>query len=334
VILYLDSPVGIGGGAQSVGDGLDAYGATTMTGCGMSDLETHEAADPVNFLWRKVVPNSGGPGQHRGGQALDQAFAIAYVETMGGPAWNSCAEVPPSGFGGGFPGSTSHYYVVRESNVRRLLERGEAPLPERLEGTMEPQRNKVGHMKLDADDVLVIVSGGGGGLGDPLLRRLPSVVDDLRAGWITADRALVAYGVVLDGDGRLDEGATRQAREGIREQRIGAIPERELTLPRAGAGVAVTLDEAGGAWLCGSCEHALGASAGNWREGAVLSERSVEERFDELKMYVRHRDEAPGVVLREHYCPLCAAALAVDVVTADSDVVPAPDLRNLVPAKA
>ncbi|HEX4306829.1 MAG TPA: hydantoinase B/oxoprolinase family protein [Solirubrobacterales bacterium] len=334
VILYLDSPVGIGGGAQSIGDGQDAYGATTMTGCGMSDLETHEAADPVNFLWRKVVPNSGGPGQYRGGQALDQAFAIAYVDTMGGPAWNSCAEVPPSGFGGGFPGSTSRFYIVRESNIKGLLAKGEAPTPERLEGTMEPQRNKVGFMKLDAEDVLVIVSGGGGGLGDPLLRELPSVVDDLHAGWITAEHALAAYGVVVDADGKLDADATAEAREGIRERRIGGAPERALALPARGAGVAVALDPAGSAWVCGSCDHALGSAASNWREAAVLAERRIEERFAELAMYVRARSEEPGVLMREHYCPRCAASLAVDVVTAGTPAVPAPELRSPVAAKA
>jgi N-methylhydantoinase B len=189
-------------------------------------------------------------------------------------------------------------------------------------------------MKLDADDVLVIVSGGGGGLGDPLLRELPRVVDDLHSGWITADHALAAYGVVADADGKLDADATAEAREGIRERRIGGAPERALTLPARGAGVAVALDAAGSAWVCGSCDQALGSAGSNWREAAVLAERRIEERFAELAMYVRARSEEPGVLMREHYCPRCAAALAVDVVTAGTPAVPAPELRSPVAAKA
>ena len=53
--------------------------------------------DPVIFLWRDVVKNSGGPGQYRGGQGLEEALLMAYSDGMGGPGFNACAEVPPSG---------------------------------------------------------------------------------------------------------------------------------------------------------------------------------------------------------------------------------------------
>jgi acetone carboxylase gamma subunit len=54
----------------------------------------------------------------------------------------------------------------------------------------------------------------------------------------------------------------------------------------------------------------------NWREGdVVLIERPIAERYAELQMQVRDRDQEPWVVLREHFCPRCAASLAVDVST-------------------
>ena len=327
VIVYLDSPTGVGGGAQSVHDGQDIYGSTCMTGCGLSDLETHEAADPVLFLWRKVVPNSGGPGQFRGGQSLQQAFSLAYVETMGGPAWNSCAEVPPSGFGGGFPGAGSSYYLVREPNLAALHSQGQLALPERLQGRREVTHNKVGHMTMNRDDVLVFVSGGGGGLGDPLLRDRAAVVADLAAGWITAGHARVAYGVIVNAHGALEEVASDAAREALRCARIGGAPRRALRAP-ASAGVAVVLAASGTHWQCASCEETLGASHANWRVAAVVQESGISARFAELEMNVRARSEEPAVMLREYYCPACAAALTVDVVVAGTAVLPTPQLTR------
>jgi N-methylhydantoinase B len=325
VILYLDNVTGLGGGAQSVQDGQDMYGVTAMTGCGMSDLETHEAEDPVLFLWRKVVANSGGPGLYRGGQGLEQAFSIAYSDRMGGPAWASCLEVPASGFGGGYPGSASHYYLIRSSTVPELLRQGKAPLPGRVDGQREDIRGKVGHVGYVRDDVSVVVSGGGGGVGDPLLRAPEGVLDDVRAGWVTAGHAVAAYGVIVTEDGTLDSVKTAERREEIRSARIGATPSKPLSPPES---VGVSVVREGEHWCCASCGERLGAVGANWRESALLRETEIGQRFAELCMFVRSRSEDPLVLLREYYCPACAAALTVDVVTAGTLTLPAPVLRT------
>ena len=134
VIFYVDNASGAGGGAQTIGDGQDSYGLTCMTGCGLADVEVHEAADPVMFLWRKLIANSGGPGQMRGGQALEQAFAVHYSDAMGGPGFNACAEVPPIGFGGGYPASSGDFYPLTETNIGALIEAGQQPTEARLQG--------------------------------------------------------------------------------------------------------------------------------------------------------------------------------------------------------
>ena len=234
--------------------------------------------------------------------------------------------LPPrtsSGFGGGFPGAGSSYYLVREPNVGALRAAGQLALPERLQGRREVTHNKLGHMTMNRDDVLGFVSGGGDGLGDPLLRDRASVVADLAAGWITAGHARAAYGVLVDAHGALDEPASDAAREALRRARLGAPPRRALYAP-ASVGVAVTLSEAGDRWLCASCDETLGASSDNWRDIAVVEEIGISERFAALEMNVRARSEDPAVVLREHYCPSCAAALVVDVVVVGTPVLPAP----------
>jgi N-methylhydantoinase B len=319
VIFYMDSVTGQGGGAQGVIDGQDAYGCSCMSGCGLPTIEGHEASDPVLFLWRRLLPNSGGPGQFRGGQALEEAFVLRYVDRMGGPGMNACAQCPPRGFGGGYPASTGNFYPIRGSNVEALFAAGDVPLLSNIEGNVEPMRSKVTHMVLNRHDVLILTSGGGGGVGDPLLRDPDTVAADMRDGYVSRAHGDGVYGVVLNEDSELDEQGTAARRQAIRHERIGGEPTSELRPPEA-AGAAVVLDQSDGRaeWRCGHCGTALGE--GNWREeGAVLRESLIVERYAEFDMYVRGRREPPNVTLREYYCPACAGALGVDVATDELD---------------
>jgi N-methylhydantoinase B len=325
VILYLDNVTGIGGGAQTIQDGQDMYGVTAMTGCGMSDLETHEAEDPVLFLWRQVAPNSGGPGLFRGGQGLEQAFSIAYADQMGGPAWASCLKVPASGFGGGYPAGASDFVLIRETNVSGLLEQGEAPAVGSLEGRHEVTRGKVGHVRYSRDDVSVVISGGGGGVGDPLLREPEKVAADVNAGWITADHAFAAYGVVMNEASEAHEAETQERREEMLRQRIGREPSRPLKAPES---VGVSVVHVDGGWQCGSCAGSLGSETENWRDSAVLVEAEIAARYAELRMQVRARKDGPPVLIREYFCPGCAAVLTVDLAVEGTRTLPSPILRG------
>jgi N-methylhydantoinase B len=323
VIFYPDGAIGGGGGAQTIHDGQDTYGLTCTTGGGIPDVEDHEGADPVLFLWKRLRPNSGGPGESRGGQALDTAYAIHYSDLMAGPGFNSLSDVPPHGFGGGFPGATGLYSKVVDTNISELLSQGLLPTRERFEGTEERVRQHITHMKLERDNLFGMLSGSGGGLGDPLLREPERVARDVRDDYVTADHARVIYGVVVNENGELDADATTERRQEIRRERIGGEPQKELG-PRKSIGVSIEIED--GAWTCASCSENLGDAGSNWRETAVLVERPVEDRFAELDMHVRHRAEPPPVMIREHYCPGCAACLGVDIAVPDLEMLPAPKL--------
>ena len=230
VVFYPDNAIGSGGGAQTINDGQDAYGLTCTTGGGIPDIENHEGADPVLFLWRKLLPNSGGPGQNRGGQSLEQAYVVHYSDRMAGPCFNACAQVPPHGFGGGYPGSAGNFYPIRGSNVAELIDADTLPTLDRVEGRTEVVRSKITHIALGRGDVFVGTSGGGAGLGDPLFRAPERVLEDVVAGYVTVGHADRVYGVVLDGDDGLDHEATLARRAEIRRERIGGEPQ-----PRGGA---------------------------------------------------------------------------------------------------
>jgi N-methylhydantoinase B len=325
VIFYPDNAIGSGGGAQSINDGQDAYGLTCTTGGGIPDVENHEGADPVLFLWRRLVANSGGPGQMRGGQSLDQAYAIHYSEGMAGPGFNACAQVPPHGMGGGFPGSAGIFYPVRASNVSELIDKDVLPTRERLEGRTESVRSKLTHLVLARGDVFVATAGGGAGLGDPLLRDPAKVAADVAAGYVTTGHAHAVYGVVVDGENQVDEQATTDRRAEIRRERIGGDPAKVATPPPS---VGISLVRDNGSWACASCDETLADSDANWRDGAVLREMPIAERYAQLEMIVRDRTEEPRVMMREYCCPGCAASLGIDVVTQDLETLPsAQELR-------
>ena len=62
-------------------------------------------------------------------------------------------------------------------------------------------------------DVIRMVTGGGGGYGDPFKRPIKKVYDEIRAEYITAKQARQDYGVVIAADGTsIDEAGTIKLR--------------------------------------------------------------------------------------------------------------------------
>jgi N-methylhydantoinase B len=312
VMFYQDNATGIGGGAQTTHDGQDTYGFTCMTGSGIGDVEARESYDPVMFAWRRLVPNSGGPGQMRGGQGVEQAVVLRYTDRVSGPGFNGVGRVPQPGFGGGCPASTGAFRLLRETNVEELLGANRLPLPDRVAGAEAPLASKVTHFPFARNELLVTTSGGGSGLGDPLLRVPDAVARDVGDGYVTATHAETVYGVVFDEAGRIDAEATAARRAGMRRDRLGQEPQRELEEPLS-TGVSLVLTD-GGAWACGYCGEPVAAAGDSPRgDRAVRRERPILEVYEERGMQVRARAEGAPVVLREYFCPACAGTLIVDV---------------------
>jgi N-methylhydantoinase B len=317
VLIYIDPQTGVGGGAQTVADGQDMHGACTMAGSGMPDVEVHESTDPVLFLWRRVAANSGGPGQLRGGQALDQAYLILGESSFTGFTTLTCAEFPPPGFGGGLPPGAGVQYPVRAT--RYLADdgpRGRSLDEAGLGGTKEVIGTKVGYFVIGPGDVLRSIGGGGAGLGDPLLRDPQWVAADVRDGYITSAHADAAYGVVLRVDGGVDPGATDARRRQLRVARIGGAPARRARAPHT-IGVSLTVQNTDGKrkWSCGYCDAELSPLREDWREAVVRDSRPIADMFAQLGMQVREREVPPAIATVNFYCPECAGALATDVIT-------------------
>jgi N-methylhydantoinase B len=194
-----------------------------------------------------------------------------------------------------------------------------------LEGDQPVQKSNEGRLELRENEVIRMRGGGGGGLGDPLLRDAEIVAKDVRDRYITAGHAKVVYGVVLDGDGELDPQATEVLRTELRRARIDADPSTTATAP-ADAGVAVVVHADGAHWGCGYCGSELSPTDQNWRDGAVSRERPLAEAMAEVEMAVRDRVEAPRVMHAERFCPSCAGLLAADLFPEGFVGYPAPRL--------
>jgi len=299
-----------------------------MTGCGLSDVETHEANDPVIFLWRRLTANTGGAGEMRGGQGMDQAFALRYSPEAAGPSFNAAAQVPARGYGGGAPGAASRVEIVRDTDLERELGAGRLVAgPEELGGRVDAIPSKVTHATLAPGDAYVVSGGGGGGLGDPLLREPALVVRDVADGYVTAAVADSVYGVVIGAAGAADLEATEARRLQLRTERLGTAPsvaQEAAAVP----GASVRID--GDRLACGYCGSTLCGVEENWREGeVVLAEAPIVERFEAREMYVRPSVDSPQVVMREYHCRACAGALAVDLTTVGHQPLSGPAVRRV-----
>jgi N-methylhydantoinase B/oxoprolinase/acetone carboxylase alpha subunit len=146
-----------------------------------------------------------------------------------------------TGLMGGYPAPPLRTYIGRGSNLRSLIEQGaELPNGEGLDPA-EPAFVKgiaadwelvLGQnypvRELDPGSLFSVVTGDGGGYGDPL-ERAPELVardvDDTLTAAATAERV---YGVVLTADGRPDVDATAARRAEMRQaRRARAVPAAE-----------------------------------------------------------------------------------------------------------
>ena len=179
-------------GATPVGDGNDGL-ANPCSVAANIPVEVAESEYPIVVERYGLVADSGGPGRHRGGLAIERVWRCLTDDTS--LIVRSDRRVhPPYGLQGGLPGATS-------VNVLQRHDGSEAELPSMFSTTIQ------------AGDVYVHRTAGGGGFGAPVERSPTLVAADVADGKVSADAALQQYGVILRLDGTVDEQATREERD-------------------------------------------------------------------------------------------------------------------------
>jgi N-methylhydantoinase B len=136
-----------------------------------------------------------GAGRRRGGRGCVRAYR-AVAEEIYVTATCGRHRFPPWGAAGGSDGSRNEVRFLHADG--RVVTRG-----------------KVARYRLERGEVVEIVTGTGGGWGDPRERPVAAVVEDVRDGYVTFEQAAADYGVVLDPDTleviRLDAAAEASA---------------------------------------------------------------------------------------------------------------------------
>ena len=181
--------IGFGGiPGRPVGDGPDGH--SLWPAFTNVPNEFLEAYFPLRIREYATIPDSGGPGLHRGGNGITIAYEMleAGEISIHDDRWLTY----PWGVNGGLPGMRS---------TKRL---------KRVDGSEENIPSKCDRVAVQPGDVLYFNTWGGGGWGDPLRRDPALVLADVARGLVTVDGAR-RYGVVIAG-GQVDGAATERLR--------------------------------------------------------------------------------------------------------------------------
>ena len=160
----------------------------------------------------------GGAGKNRGGNGL--RIGYRFLEPGEISIHDDRWLTYPWGANGGEPGARS----------RKLLQRAD--------GTEELLPSKIDHVKVEAGDLLIADTWGGGGWGDPLERDAKQVAFDVVAGLVTVEGAK-RYGVIVDADGN----GHGDPNEGVDEVKVQIFADGDDPLTATPLAEQMTVDD-------------------------------------------------------------------------------------------
>ncbi len=319
-------PMAGGYGARPHADGLDTGGLFCIPMGRIPDVEMTEFLYPVLTLWRREVPDSGGPGRHRGGVAASVAITPHGTSVPMGLILASAgkAVAQNAGLCGGHPGNTGLDVIARNSRIKELFADGHMPstLPE-VSDTLEPGQNYATSY-LAPGEVFTMTWQGGGGYGDPLTREPDAVARDMREQKVTAEAARTVYGVIIS-DGVVDPAATTAERDQQRARRRDRSQVLGETRGQASLAAARRLDDnlvqapapggSGTIVACRHCAEILGGSDPGDTLALARYEGPSAEAGPQIIADPADYVDAP-IVFRQYCCPSCWTALYSAVVPA------------------
>jgi N-methylhydantoinase B len=230
IFMWYDWMVG-GWGARNGRDGWAATGPVFGVQLGTQPFEGQERLSPVLTTEHELFCDSGGPGEFRGGMGVKKGGTLYACERT---VVSYCCDRERSvtwGLWGGLPSYPHGVWVNPGQENERYLGSIFSGVP------------------LYQGDTVTRPSAGGGGLGDPLKRAVDAVLEDVTDGYVSIERALKDYGVVVrlvDADlaeYEVDRPATEAARARIAAERSGWLDvDAEVIAAKYRAGELDTFD--------------------------------------------------------------------------------------------
>jgi acetophenone carboxylase len=255
-----------GQGARATEDGRDAYGFPWCAFGRAPDVESMENEFPMLIPFSAHWKDSGGAGKFRGGVGTAQLWVTHHVPMLFEMAIadNSIIQTPQPLFGG-YAQPTVPGIVLDGINVAEALASAtagtltlEALLDGSFGGTVVSQPyGSTAHPVMGGQSVIVGLSTGGTGYGDPLDRDPGHVELDVTKNLVSAAVARRTHGVVIDeATGRVDP----QATEAERAAQVAARLER-----------GTPFDEFEAAWSQRKPPEEILGFFGSWPDGAVIT---------------------------------------------------------------
>ncbi len=186
-----------GSGATHGVDGYDHIGLINCAGGILAqDPEMFEIHDPHFLIKHEYVRDSAGAGRWRGGLGVETRFRFDGEETRG-VVFGDGVDEEARAFGlfGGKAGSINRIELIHPDG-KVYVPKSKEVIPSIPTGTLFHE-----------------IVGGGGGYGDPHLRPIEKVLDDVMNEFVSAEKAVQDYGVVIDPETlEVDEQATQKLR--------------------------------------------------------------------------------------------------------------------------
>jgi N-methylhydantoinase B len=213
---------------------LEADGPSAMAAIDWGDLSTVQSTEvmesrfPLRVEWTRQAADSGGAGRTRGGLGTRRALRL----TRGSARYSLLADgavVPPFGILGGESGAPVGSYTADHDASSASAH----PFP---------TPGKVGGHAMEAGDVVILQSAGGGGYGDPLERDPLKVLEDVEEGYVSEQAAAELYGVAL-ADDAVDEQATAARRAQMKAARhhLQVVEAEQPCYEKVGRGIKRTV---------------------------------------------------------------------------------------------
>ena len=138
-------------------------------------VEVNERRNGIEVVCYALNPESPGEGEFRGGKGIDLRYRI-----VGDRGWITAGYTryrsPPWGLLGGGKGTGNRIEIHRATGEQET-------------------HGEVTNLELVENDVVRVLTGNGGGFGDPAKRDKQRVLDDLRNGYVSVKDAVSAYGL-------------------------------------------------------------------------------------------------------------------------------------------
>ncbi|WP_420556115.1 hydantoinase B/oxoprolinase family protein [Roseovarius sp.] len=160
--------------------------------CFIDSVELDELYQPILVSERRILPNTEGAGRHIGAPSLRVEFGPLGCDIDVAYCSDGRLNPPRGVHGGGTGGGSNQFRRSADGKTEEL--------------------QAAATVRIRQEESIVSVCCGGGGYGAPTQRDPLRVIKDVQDGWVTRDRALDVYGVVITENGDLDLDATQSER--------------------------------------------------------------------------------------------------------------------------